>query len=142
MIREIRLDVEDNSQAAILFGSNDANLQYIEESCGVKLVTRGEEIVINGEATAVEEVASLFEHLFAMVKRGNHLTTQDVGYILGQIRREDTGDLTKALGEVILTTVRGKPIRPKTLGQYRYIRAIRQHDIVFGIGPAGTGKTY
>jgi len=142
LYKEIRVDVNNNAQAAVLFGSNDVNLIFIEENCRVKLVARGGEIVISGEAADVEEAAALFDHLMEMVKKGNHLTVSDIAYVLGQIRRSDTRDLTKALGEVLITTVRGKPIKPKTLGQYRYVQAIRDYDIVFGIGPAGTGKTY
>jgi len=140
--KEIKLDLADNDQAASLFGSNDVNLRFIEESCRVKLVARGCEISLSGEAADLEEAASLFDHLAQMVKQGNHLTTGDIAYILGQVRRSETGDLTHALGEVLLTTVRGKPVRPKTLGQARYVTEIRNKDIVFGIGPAGTGKTY
>lgn len=142
MNKEVRLDFADTAQAVDLFGSNDVNLRYIEENCRVKLVARGGEIIINGEAADVEEVASLFEHLTEMVKRSHHLTTGDISYILGQVRRSETAELAKALGEVLLTTVRGKPVKPKTLGQSRYVQAIRTNDVVFGVGPAGTGKTY
>ncbi len=142
MNKHVRLDLEDNAEAAILYGSNDVNLRFIEENCRVKLVARGGEISLSGEAADVEEAASLFEHLVQMVKQGDHLKVADIAYVLGQVRRQETQDLAKALGEVLLTTVRGKPVRPKTLGQYRYVRAIREKDVVFGIGPAGTGKTY
>ncbi len=142
MNKEIKLGLDDNSQVAALFGNNDANLKFIEQNCNVKIIARSGDMMLNGEEAAIEEVESLFTHLVEMVNRGQHLQPADISYILGQIRRQDTKDLSIALGEIILTTLRGKPIKPRTLGQYRYIKAIRENDIVFGIGPAGTGKTY
>lgn len=142
MIKEIPLVIEDNSQLAVLFGSNDTNLRFIEDNCKVKLVVRGEAIILNGEAANVEEAASLFDYLVELVGKKHLLTVNDIAYVLGQIRRKDTKDLSKSLGEILLTTFRGKPVKPKTLGQFRYVQAVREHDVVFGIGPAGTGKTY
>jgi phosphate starvation-inducible protein PhoH and related proteins len=140
--KEIKLELEDNSRVAALFGSSDANLKVIEQNCKVKIVARSGDITLNGEEAAVQEAEALLAYLVDMVNRGQHLLPMDITYILGQIRIQDTQDITSALGEVILTTLRGKPIKPRTLGQHKYIKAIREHDIVFGIGPAGTGKTY
>lgn len=142
MNKDIKIALDDQSDTAILFGSNDTNLKYIEQNCKVKLVARGNEITLSGEAADVEEAASLFEHLIEMVRKGNLLSVADTAYVLGQIRSKNITGLTQALGEVLITTYRGKPVKPKTLGQSRYVRAIKNFDIVFGIGPAGTGKTY
>ncbi len=141
MNKEIGLDI-DNAQAAVLFGSNDANLRFIEDTCRVKLVVREETVLLSGEEAEIQEAASLLEALVPIVEAGNFLTVSDIAYVVGQIRRKDTGELHQALSEILLNNFRGKPVKPKTLGQYRYVRSIRAHDIVFGIGPAGTGKTY
>lgn len=145
---EVKVIVGNNGEAANLFGLHDENLKYIESHAGARIVARGNEVYISGERQEVEELEELFHQLLGLVRIGSTINTNTINYAWDQVRRrkkrKDTSspDLAEALGEVLYITPRGKQIRPKTLGQLRYVQAIRQHDIVFGIGPAGTGKTY
>jgi phosphate starvation-inducible PhoH-like protein len=143
--REVRYTVGTNGEAVNVFGIGDENLRYVENQTQVKIVARGNEVVITGDEEAVEKTQKLLEQLVALARTGNRITVGTINYTLGMLdssQEEETGDLADALSEVIYTTPKGKRIRPKTLGQRRYIQAIRDYDIVFGIGPAGTGKTY
>ena len=106
------------------------------------MVVRGGDIQISGSPEAVEETLAVFQHLLALVRAGNTIGITDVNYALGLVRAGQSKDAAGNLGEVVLTTSRGKSIKAKTLGQQQYIQAVRQNDIVFAIGPAGTGKTY
>lgn len=138
---ETRLTV-DNTEAAILFGQYDENLRYLESICSCKIVARSGEIIISGSPRSVEFTRRLFEQLVDLIRTGNAITVQDIGYAYHLVQEGHEGNLAEALSEIVLTTARGKPIRAKTLGQKRYLQAIRDNDVVFGIGPAGTGKTY
>lgn len=138
---EVRITV-DNSEAAVLFGQYDENLRFIEAKCQSKIIARSGEIIIQGSPRAVEFTRKLFEQLIDLVRAGNSISVQDIGYAYHLVKEGHEGNLADALSEIVLTTSRGKPIRAKTLGQKRYLQAIRDNDIVFGIGPAGTGKTY
>ncbi|NPV90240.1 MAG: PhoH family protein [Firmicutes bacterium] len=139
---ETRIQINNNLEAADLFGKHDVNLRYIEKNYEAKINARGGEIVISGGTREVEMAAALFQHLLALVRAGNAITIPDINYAMGLVKMGQSGDAAGSLSEVILNTFRGKPIKAKTLGQMRYTQAIRQNDIVFAIGPAGTGKTY
>ncbi|NPV26849.1 MAG: PhoH family protein [Firmicutes bacterium] len=139
---EVKITVDNNGDAANVFGQYDENLLYIEKHCSARITARGGEVVISGSEKEVAEAAALFQQLLALAKAGNIITISDVNYALSQVRKGRTNNLTEALSEVILTTTRGKAIKAKTLGQQQYVQAIRNNDIVFAIGPAGTGKTY
>jgi len=132
----------DNAEALSLFGKYDQNLRLIEDSFNVRLISRGEEVAVQGEAEDVATVESLIRHLLEVVRAGNDLTSQDLRYAIKLAREGERPDLREVFSDVILVTHRGKPIRPKTHGQREYVEAIRNHNLVFGIGPAGTGKTY
>jgi phosphate starvation-inducible PhoH-like protein len=125
-----------------LFGNQDENLRCLQKNCSAKVVVRGGEILISGSSEVVEETVGVLQHLLALVRAGNDIGISDVNYALGLVRAGQVKDVAGTLGEVVLTTSRGKPIKAKTLGQQQYIKSIRQNDIVFAIGPAGTGKTY
>lgn len=143
--REVRFTVGTNGEALNVFGIGDENLRYIENQTQVKIVARGNEIVITGGEEAVNTTEKLLQELVALAQGGNRIDIGIINYTLGMVtsgHQEKKEALADALSEVIYTTPRGKKIRPKTLGQRNYIRAIREYDIVFGIGPAGTGKTY
>jgi len=139
--KEERL-VFDNAEAAILYGTNDENLRFLEGSLSARLIVRGGEIRIKGEAEDVDVAVDVLSRLRQLIRSGQRVTLQDVSYSLGAVKEGQSADLGEALNQVLQTTVRGRLIKAKTVGQYHYIQAIRQHDIVFGIGPAGTGKTY
>lgn len=132
----------DNAEAAVLYGTNDENLRFLEGSLSARLIVRGCEIRLQGEAADVDAAIEVLTRLRELVRGGNRITLQDVSYCLGAVKEGQSPDLGEALNQILQTTVRGRLIKAKTIGQYRYIQAIRQQDIVFGIGPAGTGKTY
>ncbi|MGI6605310.1 MAG: PhoH family protein [bacterium] len=140
--KERKIAVRDNDEALRLFGQFDENLRYLEREFPVKLVPRGTEVTIIGDAVPVGLVESVLEELLTLVRQGNLITPQDVHMAIGFVGSGQAGILDPKQEDTILVTHRGKSVKPKTLGQKRYVESIRKHDIVFGIGPAGTGKTY
>ncbi len=139
---EAHITINDSLEAVELFGKQDENLRHLLKDSSAKVVVRGGDIQISGSPEAVEETLGVFQHLLALVRAGNPIGITDVNYAWGLVRAGQSKDAAGTLGEVVLTTSRGKSIKAKTLGQQQYIQAMRQNDIVFAIGPAGTGKTY
>lgn len=137
------LTISDQDVMARLAGNNDENFQAIEERFPVRLVVRGEQISIQGpDKDVIETVYGYLEELFKVAKHGHQILAADVRYGMDMIAIEGKANLAPLYNDIICTTARGKPVRPKTGGQKAYIEAMRTHDIVFSIGPAGTGKTY
>lgn len=125
-----------------VFGSYDVFVKKIEKTLKVTIIARDNELKIIGAETAAKRAATVFEQLMELSKRGNTITEQNVDYALS-LAFEDKADAILELDEdIVARTVLGKPIKPKSIGQKEYIDAIKNHMIVFGIGPAGTGKTY
>ncbi len=125
-----------------LLGPQDRLLRMLEKQHpGVEVLVRGNEITLTGAAADVAAAKSLVDELIAMTKAGHHLAPGDVERSARILRSDEGPRPSEVLGEAILST-RGKVIRPKTLGQKEYVDAIEENTIVFGIGPAGTGKTY
>lgn len=139
---EARVRIADNAEAMNLFGKYDQNLKLIEESFDVRIVSRGEEIAVQGPAGEVAKVESLFINILDVLRAGNYLSAQDLKYAIKLAREGTRPNLKEIFTDLILITHRGKQIRPKTHGQQEYVKAIREGSLVFGIGPAGTGKTY
>ncbi len=125
-----------------VFGQFDSYIKKIEKTLNVTIVTRGEGIHVIGEERAVEKAKKIFENLTALSLRGNTITEQNVDYILSLSFEEKENEVLEIEKDLICHTIQGKPIKPKTLGQKAYVDAIREKMIVFGAGPAGTGKTY
>ncbi len=125
-----------------VFGQFDNYIKKIEKTLNVTIVTRGEGIHVMGEERAVEKAKKIFENLIALSLRGNTITEQNVDYILSLSFEEKENEVLEIEKDLICHTIQGKPIKPKTLGQKAYVDAIREKMIVFGAGPAGTGKTY
>lgn len=125
-----------------VFGQFDNYIKKIEKTLRVTIVTRGEGIHVMGEDAAVEKAKKIFENLTALSLRGNTITEQNVDYILSLSFEEKENEVLEIDKDFICHTIQGKPIKPKTLGQKAYVDAIREKMIVFGAGPAGTGKTY
>ncbi|HRV33597.1 MAG TPA: PhoH family protein [Anaerovoracaceae bacterium] len=123
-----------------VFGILDVNLKSIETDCDVEIVLRGEEILIRGEEC--ERAGEIINELFTVIDSGQILDEQKVSYIMALSREGISYTQTTLAEDVICFTHRGKPLKAKTLGQKRYVQAVKKNDIVFGIGPAGTGKTY
>lgn len=138
----IRIPLQTIAQGLALFGPQDKYLQLIEQKTTARIASREAEIVISGAASEVEWLQQLFEVLLELIRGGYTPGERDIVYaveLAKQLQAEQLLDLFK--GE-IAHTYRGKPIRIKTIGQRHYVSTIRKKDIVFGIGPAGTGKTY
>lgn len=125
-----------------LFGEFDSHIKKIEKQLQVTIVDRDGAVRISGEHEAAERAARIVQELLALSKRGAVLEEQSVEYAI-ELGKEHKEDMLLAMdSDCICHTVNGKPIKPKTLGQKQYVDAMRDHMIVFGIGPAGTGKTY
>lgn len=125
-----------------LFGSFDENMILVEEEFNVQIISRGDELKVSGDPESVSKAVRTIESLIKMMNRGEALNEQTVRYVMTLVA-EDREELAEELGkDCICITSRGKPVKPKTLGQKQYVEAIRKNTIVMGIGPAGTGKTY
>lgn len=111
-------------------------------SFGGQLVSRGGQVTISGEAEEVEQMKQTFDELLYLYRQGSPVTMHEVKYTVGAVAEGEAEALHTMFGDTILTTARGRAVKAKTLGQWRYIEAIRKNHITFGIGPAGTGKTY
>lgn len=125
-----------------IFGQFDAYAKKIERTLHVTLIARNESMKIIGEDRNVEKAKSVLSQLTELSKRGNTIQEQNVDYALSLVMEGCDGDILEIDRDIICHTLAGKPIKPKTMGQKKYVDAIRKQMIVFGIGPAGTGKTY
>ncbi len=135
----IELPVEHEKNVA---GTFDEHLKSIEKTLNVTLVSRDGLLKILGAPERVERARRLLEQLLALSRRGTAIPAQSVNYALALAMEEKETYLTQMDQDIICHTIQGRPIRPKTLGQKQYVELIRKNMIVFGIGPAGTGKTY
>jgi phosphate starvation-inducible PhoH-like protein len=133
-----RFEVPDNRTAEQIFGHLDENLRVIQEAFPVEIASRGNAVLIGGEAADREAVLRVFAELLEHAASGGRIGVGDVRQAIRSSQREGGNE---PQGAIVVTT-RGRGIRPKTSGQRTYVEAIRGHDIAFGIGPAGTGKTY
>ena len=125
-----------------VFGRLDENVRKIEKAYGVSIVNRGDTINISGENGSVEKAQAVFEKLISFAEKGEEITSQNVNYLISASGEEGFDNIEKIADELVAVTAMGKPIKPKTIGQKKYIDLIRKNTIVFGVGPAGTGKTY
>ena len=139
---ERSIEVERMEHVISVFGSFDQNLRLIEEDLGVKVLDRDSTIHICGEPEEVMLAEKAIAGLLSLAARGENIDAQNVRYILQLVREGRENKLTELAGDVICITAKGKPIKPKTLGQKEYCDAIAENTITLGIGPAGTGKTY
>jgi phosphate starvation-inducible protein PhoH and related proteins len=141
-LKTMNVQLKDSNEAISLIGNSDANLKVMEQELNVSIITRGETIYVSGEAQKVEMVGNVLEALLYVIRRGISVSQRDVMYAI-QMARKGTLDYFKDLfEEEIAKNSKGKSIRVKTIGQRYYIQAMKKNDLVFGIGPAGTGKTY
>lgn len=125
-----------------VFGRFDEYIKKIERSLNVTMIARDGALKLVGEAAGVKQAESVLMQLLELSKRGNTITEQNVNYALGQIMDHEKPNLVSIDSDIICHTIQGTPLKPKTNGQKKYIDLIRQKMIVFGVGPAGTGKTY
>ncbi|GAB4332893.1 MAG: PhoH family protein [Desulfobulbaceae bacterium] len=136
------LDFPDHATAQTLFGDLNRNLRTIELAAGVTLHTRGQHLQISGRGHAVALAADLLEQLYRLIGKGYPIFTQDIAFGLKILESSPGAQLESIFLDKVYITSRNRVISPKSVNQKSYIDAIRTNDIVFGIGPAGTGKTY
>ncbi|MDF2945664.1 MAG: PhoH family protein [Bacillales bacterium] len=141
-LKIIEQQLESNEEAIALFGVRDNYLKIIEQMLNVNIVSRGEQISITGNSENLAIVEKLFDTLLTLIRKGHELQERDILYITQLHINKKPFDIEDLFDTAIMKNTRGKTIRAKTFGQREYINAIRKNDLVLGIGPAGTGKTY
>lgn len=139
---ENRIAFVDTKEAIAVLGKNDEYLSLISQHFSSRMTARGTEIILDGEVSEVEQLTRLFGELIFLYREGNPVTNHDVKYSISMILQGQADFLHQMFADTILVTARGRHIKPKTVGQSQYLEAIRRNHITFGIGPAGTGKTY
>ena len=134
----------DERSVQLLFGQFDKNIRKIEKAFGISYIYRNDELSIEGEEASVDKALNVINDLLVISRKGNDLTDQNVDYAISITTSGEGGKVSDLEGddELICHTLAGRPIRPKTFGQKKYVEAIDKNMIVFGSGPAGTGKTY
>ena len=125
-----------------IFGMQDAYLKKLEQDFDVLIVDRNGQVIVSGEENGVNKASRVLQQLTIISERGNEIEEQSVDYAITMGKEEKEEVLTEIDADCICHTINGKPIKPKTLGQKKYVDAIRNNMVVFGLGPAGTGKTY
>lgn len=138
----IDLQLTDQQEAQLLFGNQDKHLKLIEDQLNVSIVTRGEAFYVKGTEQAATFTQDVLTVLYDMLKQGIIISGRDVIYATKLVKSGKKNELQTLFADEITKSFNGEPIRVKTLGQKEYVSAIKRHDLVFGIGPAGTGKTF
>ena len=138
----IHIPVEDDIDRQTLFGSMDANLQLIREATGVDIIQRDDGLTLKGPARHMQDARKILEELETMIRKGEKIDSQKLHYVIALESEGVSYGEHNVSGDTIAFTCQGRPIKPKTIGQKRYVNSIRKRDVVFAIGPAGTGKTY
>ncbi len=136
------LELDNIQIAGNVFGSFDENVKIIEKECNVDITTRDSGIKISGSMESVEKAKRVLRALLDMARRGDNVTVQNVSYVISMVEEGNEQLLAELGADNICITAKGRPIKPKTLGQKEYVKAIASNTITLGIGPAGTGKTY
>lgn len=142
MITEQIITFDAMEQAVSLFGSFDENIKLIEKEFAVSIISRGSDLKIVGDAENVSFAARAVNALLTLINKGETLSDQNVRYAIGLVKEGNDDKLAKMATDTVCITAKGKPIKAKTIGQKKYCEAINKNTITFGVGPAGTGKTY
>lgn len=129
-------------QAVSLFGSFDENIRHIEEKYQVSVVCRGSDLKISGDEEDVAKAVRAINGLLNLINKGEELNEQNVRYVTSLVDDGDDDKISGMSADCICMTTKGRAVKPKTLGQEKYVQAINENTITFGVGPAGTGKTY
>ncbi len=136
------IEVDKMESLISLFGSFDCNVRLIEKSFDVAVINRGSEIKVGGDAENVDKAVKVIQNLLGLIANGSNISEQEARYVIDQVKDGNDEELETLGKDCVCVTARGVPIKAKTLGQKKYIETITKNSIVFGIGPAGTGKTY
>ena len=139
---ERTVNAERMEQVIEVFGSFDENIRKIEDAFGVHVINRGEELKVQGEAENADRGARAIEGLLVLASKGEAIDEQKVRYLIDLVKSGNDDKIGSMAQDVVCVTAKGKPIKAKTLGQQKYLRAIEKNTITLGVGPAGTGKTY
>jgi len=140
---EVKINLDRIEQAAELFGSIDGNMRLIEHEYGVAVVIRDSELKITGEdEEKVDKAARAVRSLITLIGAGESLSDQNVRYCMSMVAEDSEEKVARLAGDCICITAKGKPIKPKTVGQRTYCDNIKNNTVTIGVGPAGTGKTY
>jgi len=138
----IKVQLENPAEAVNLLGNSDQNLKMIEQELGVSIITRGESVSLSGDEEKVNIAGQILDRLIFVIRKGINIGQRDVLYAIQMAHKGTLDYFVNLYDEEIGKNVKGKIIRIKSLGQKQYVTAIKKNDLVFGIGPAGTGKTY
>ena len=139
---EQRISLERMEEAVSLFGSFDENIRLLENEFHVTVVNREEQLIINGEPEDTMLAAKAIEALLRLISKGENVGEQHVRYVISLCRSGQSDRIDELTRDVICISAKGRPIKPKTIGQKDYIKTIQQKPVTIGVGPAGTGKTY
>lgn len=139
---EVKISLPNNDVAMMLHGREEKHLKLIEKNFKVKIIARGTEMSVLGSPKAVSQAIKFINKFINIIQEGNLVSIEEIKYGLKLFENNQEEKLEKIFSDIVIVTARGRQIKPKTWGQAKYIQAIRRNDIVFGIGPAGTGKTY
>lgn len=139
---EITLNGINVEYVPIVFGAFDENVEIIERELNVKIITRGDMLSVIGEGDRAESAKRTLENLFDIAKKRDAIDEQTVKYVINLSKEKNIENVAQALDECICITSSGKPIKPKTISQKKYVECINKNVVTFGVGPAGTGKTY
>ena len=139
---EQRIGIERMEEAINLFGSFDENIRLLESEFAVQVVNRGGEIVISGEPENVMLAEKAVQAVLTLSGKGENISDQHVRYVIGLVRSGQAERISELTQDVICISSKGRPIKPKTIGQKKYIESVLKNTITIGVGPAGTGKTY
>lgn len=136
------VSIDRMENAVSLFGSFDENIRQLEKEFGVNILNRGSDLKVSGDIEAVSAAVRAIGGLLMLINKGEPINSQSLNYVISLVKDGNEDKLSEISGDCICITTKGRPVKPKTLGQKKYIDAIKQNTIVFGVGPAGTGKTY
>ena len=140
---EQTVDIERIEQLVNLFGNFDGNMKRLEKEYGVQILSHGSQVKVRGDAVAVSKTCRAIGCLLVMLNHGEQLTAQSIDTVISMVEDGDEDKISSITdADCICITSKGRPVKPKTLGQRRYVEAIKDNTITIGVGPAGTGKTY
>ena len=139
---EQRISIERMEQAINIFGSFDENIRLLEQEFSVTVVNRDGELRVSGEPEDTMLAAKAIQALLTLSSRGESIGEQNVRYVVGLVRSGKEEQISELTSDVLCISAKGRPIKPKTIGQKEYIASVLKNTITIGVGPAGTGKTY
>ncbi|MBQ9947583.1 MAG: PhoH family protein [Oscillospiraceae bacterium] len=139
---EVTINMDSMEQLHAVFGDLDSNVNLIQKAFGVTVFSRGSDVKITGEVAAVSRAEKAMQSLSRLSKKGEAINEQSVRYVISMVNDGTEGEVESISSDCVCVSYTGKPIKPKTLGQKKYCDMIRKNTITFGVGPAGTGKTY